>query len=137
MILNPANLSHAAMWSETQIAALELQLSVRAIEVREETDLTGSLSAVTASRADMLYVFHDPLLTGTDSARNRILNFAARNRVPTLSGMREFTEAGGLISYGASFTGLFRRASVFVDNRPEGVVKLNDLGVPDTEEVTG
>lgn len=60
--------------------------------------------------------------------RSWTLDFAAKNRLPTLSGMREFTEAGGLISYGASFTGLFRRASVFVDKILRGA-KPRDLPI--------
>lgn len=128
VILNPANPSHAAIWSETQIAARALQLTVHAVEIREEAHLTSALSAVIAWRAEALYVINDPLLMGTDSVRNRILGFAARNRLPTLSGMREFTEAGGLISYGASFTGLFRRAAVFVDKILRGT-KPGDLPI--------
>lgn len=128
VILNPANLSHAAIWSETQIAGRALQVTLNAVEIREEADLKGALSAVAAWRADALYVLHDPLLMGTDSVRNRILSFAARNRLPTLSGMREFTEAGGLISYGASFAGLFRRAAVFVDKILRGA-KPGDLPI--------
>jgi putative ABC transport system substrate-binding protein len=98
------------------------------LEVRGEADLERALSVVAAWRPDALYVLHDPVLTGTYQIRSRTLDFAAKNRLPTLSGMREFTEAGGLISYGASFTGLFRRASVFVDKILRGA-KPRDLPI--------
>jgi putative ABC transport system substrate-binding protein len=48
-------------------------------------------------------------------ARSRIVELAARYRLPTCYGRREFTDAGGLVSYGTSFVDLFRRAATFVD----------------------
>jgi putative ABC transport system substrate-binding protein len=60
--------------------------------------------------------------------RNRISEFAAMNRLPSLFGLREYVEAGGLIAYGADLGDLNRRAAVYVDKILKGV-KPSDLPV--------
>src|SRR5262249_12688100 len=62
-------------------------------------------------RADALYVASDPLL---NSNRVRINSLALGARVPTMHGLREYVEAGGLMSYGANTPDLFRRAAEYV-----------------------
>jgi putative ABC transport system substrate-binding protein len=67
----------------------------------------------------------DPL---TNSLHKRIVEFAAAERLPSLHGIREEVEAGGLISYGASLPDLFRRAAGYVDKILKGA-KPADLPV--------
>ena len=63
-------------------------------------------------RAEALYVCSDPLVT---TNRIRINTLALGARLPTMYSVREFVEAGGLMSYGPNFPDLFRRAADFVD----------------------
>jgi putative ABC transport system substrate-binding protein len=67
----------------------------------------------------------DPL---TNSLDRRIIEFAAAEQLPSLHGIAEEVEAGGLISYGASIPDLFRRAAGYVDNILKGA-KPADLPV--------
>ena len=52
--------------------------------------------------------------------RNQIAEFAAKNRLPAIYGLREYVEAGGLMSYGPNFPDLFRRAAGYVDKILKG-----------------
>jgi putative ABC transport system substrate-binding protein len=63
-------------------------------------------------RADALYVAADPLVL---TNRIRINTLALGTRLPTIFGLRENVEAGGLMSYGPNFSDLFRRAADYVD----------------------
>src|SRR5262249_2892883 len=63
-------------------------------------------------RAEALYVCTDPLVT-TNRIRINILAMSAR--LPTMHGLREYVEAGGLMSYGANFVDLYRRSGDYVD----------------------
>jgi putative tryptophan/tyrosine transport system substrate-binding protein len=58
----------------------------------------------------------------------RIVEFAAKNRLPAIYPSREFTEAGGLMSYGPTISDLFRRAAIYVDKILKGA-KPGDLPV--------
>jgi putative tryptophan/tyrosine transport system substrate-binding protein len=60
--------------------------------------------------------------------RSRIVEFAAAERLPTIHGVREFVKAGGLMSYGASISDLYRRAADYVDKVLKGA-KPADLPV--------
>jgi ABC-type uncharacterized transport system substrate-binding protein len=75
--------------------------------------------------ADALYVCVDPLLNAHRISINTLANVA---RLPTITGAREFVEAGSLMSYGANFPDLFRRAADYVDKILRGV-KPTDLPV--------
>ena len=63
-------------------------------------------------RADALYVCVDPLV---NTHRIRVNTLALAARLPTMHGLREYVEAGGLMSYGPNLPDLFRRAADFVD----------------------
>jgi putative ABC transport system substrate-binding protein len=96
---------------EAQAPARGLGLEVIILEIRQAEDIEPAIDAL-KGRADALYVVQDPLL---NTARARINTFALTARLPTMHGIREYVEAGGLMSYGANFTDLFRRAAEFVD----------------------
>jgi putative ABC transport system substrate-binding protein len=110
--------------SEVQAAARTLGFEVAAFEIRRAEDIALAFDAL-KGRADALYVFGDPLVVAN---RLRINIMALAARLPTIYNFRESVEAGGLMSYGASFPDLFRRAAGFVDKILRGV-KPADLPV--------
>jgi putative ABC transport system substrate-binding protein len=96
---------------EVQAIAGRLGLEVVTSEIRQAEDIVPAFEALNG-RADALYVCADPLVL---TSRIRINNLAQRAGLPTIYSFREFVESGGLISYGANFPDLFRRAADFVD----------------------
>jgi putative ABC transport system substrate-binding protein len=109
-----ANVGYAASvteMSEAQAAARSLGLEVVPIEVRRAEDVAPVLQGL-GRRADTLYVVFDPLVNAN---RTQITSLALADRLPVISGVREIADAGGLMSYGASFPALFRRAADYVD----------------------
>jgi putative ABC transport system substrate-binding protein len=94
-----------------EAAAGTLGLEVVIKEVRRPEDIAPAIEAA-KGRADALYVATDPLLN-TD--RIRIGALAIEARLPTMCGIREYVEAGGLASYGPHIPDLFRRAADYVD----------------------
>jgi putative ABC transport system substrate-binding protein len=62
------------------------------------------------------------------SPRSQIVLLASRNRLPVVYGLREFAEAGGLMSYGPNIADQFRRAAIYVDKILRGA-KPGDLPV--------
>jgi putative tryptophan/tyrosine transport system substrate-binding protein len=96
---------------EVQAAARTLGLEVITLEIRRGEDIVPAFEALNG-RADALYVCIDPLV---NTHRVRINTLALAARPPTSHGAREYVEAGGLMSYGANFPDLFRRAGDLVD----------------------
>ena len=84
---------------------------VAKLEIRRAEDIGPAIEALRGS-ADALYVCSEPL-ANTNRVRINILALAAR--LPTMHSAREYVEAGGLISYGPSYSDLFRRAADLVD----------------------
>ena len=97
--------------SEVQAAARTLGLEVAMAEVRRAEDIAPAFVAL-KGRVEALYVCNDPLMA---TNLNRINTFALAARLPTMYGIRERLESGGLMSYGPNITELFRRAAEFVD----------------------
>ena len=96
---------------EAQVAARTLGLEVASYEIRRGEDIVGAFEAL-KGRAEALYVCTDPLVF---THRVRITTLALGARLPTIYNFQEFVEAGGLMSYGANFPDLFRRAADYVD----------------------
>jgi putative ABC transport system substrate-binding protein len=110
--------------SEVQAAARALGLEVEPLKIQRAEDIAPAIAAL-KGRADALYVVSDPLLT-THRISINTLTLAAR--LPTMHGFREYVEAGGLMSYGANFPDLYRRAAEFVDKILRGA-KPGDIPV--------
>jgi putative ABC transport system substrate-binding protein len=96
---------------EVEAACQKLDLQVTALEIRRADDVAFAF-AVLKGRAEALYVCADPLSIAN---RVQISALALGARQPTMHGSRESVEAGGLMSYGASFSDQFRRAADLVD----------------------
>jgi putative tryptophan/tyrosine transport system substrate-binding protein len=105
--------SPAAMWEmdEVQTAARTLGLETATFEIRRTEDFAVAFETM-KSYAQGLYVATDPLMT---AHQVRINTLALSMRLPTMHGIRNYVEVGGLMSYGASFPALWRRAGDYVD----------------------
>jgi ABC-type uncharacterized transport system substrate-binding protein len=97
---------------EYETAGQALGLRVTFVEVRSRDDLGPAFAAMTRDRVDALLVPGDTFLF---TERQHVAELAREHRLPGIYSAREFTEAGGLMSYSARLTEQFRRAAVYVD----------------------
>jgi ABC-type uncharacterized transport system substrate-binding protein len=124
ILVNVGNPLSVLEMREAQAAASALDVEAVILEIRRAEDIAPAFET-SKGRADALYVASDPLL---NSNRVRINSLALGARLPTMHGLREYVEAGGLMSYGANFPDLFRRAAEYVDKILRGA-KPADLPV--------
>ena len=106
---NPISLGEA---NEAQAAAQALGLDVARSEFQQSEDIVAAFDTF-KSRVEALYVGISPLVFIN---RVRINTLAVAAHLPTMYSIREYVDAGGLISYGPNFADLFRRAAELVDN---------------------
>jgi ABC-type uncharacterized transport system substrate-binding protein len=125
VLWNPANLVETFGFKEMVAAAVVIGVEIQSIDVRTPDDYLAAFATVTASRADALYAFGNPI---NFKNRQLIADFALKSRLPSIFEERLFVESGGLMSYAPSFTDLFRRAATYVDKILKGA-KPADLPV--------
>jgi putative ABC transport system substrate-binding protein len=111
IMANVSNPASVLEMGEAQAAARKLGLEVTTSEIRRAEDITPAFEAL-RDRADALYLCADPLMM---TNRTRINILAVGARLPTMHGVREYVEAGGLIFYGPSVPDQFRRVADIVD----------------------
>jgi putative ABC transport system substrate-binding protein len=111
ILANAGNPVTASERGQVQEAARSLGLEIVTSDVRRPDDIAPAIEALNG-RVDALYIQTDPLM---NTSRVRISSLALGARLPTLSGIREYVEAGVLMSYGPNFPDLFRRAADYVD----------------------
>ena len=102
---------------EVNVAADALGVQVQYLELREPKDIETAFRAASKEHADAVLVLGSPVLL---SQRRQIADVAAKSRLPAIYPRPEFVEDGGLMSYGVSFTDLFRRAATYVDKILKG-----------------
>jgi putative ABC transport system substrate-binding protein len=98
-------------------AARNLGLAFQSVEVRGRNEFEGAFAAMVRERANGVVVATDPMFVGP---RSQVVLLAARSRIPAVYGLKEFAEAGGLMSYGPSIAHQFRRAATYVDKILKG-----------------
>jgi putative ABC transport system substrate-binding protein len=125
VLYEPGLLGPAHELKEVQAAARALGLTVRSWEVRDADGFEKVFAALNKERPDGLYVPGGPLVA---TNRKRIVDFAAKSRLPSVYNSREFAYAGGLMSYGADLADSYRRAATYVDKILKGA-KPADLPV--------
>jgi putative ABC transport system substrate-binding protein len=106
-------------------AARTLGIQLQFVEARGAADIDNAFSEITGARSDALTVLVSGMLLGE---RRRLVDIAAKNRLPVVYTFRELVDAGGLMSYGPSLADLFRRAASYVDKILKGT-KPADLPV--------
>ena len=119
------NRGSAAQVMGIQNAARALGFMLQSLELRDPNALEHAFAAMSRERAEALIVIPDPPLF---AHRTQIAALAAKSRLPTMYAMREYVEAGGLMSYGPSYPAMWRRAAAYVDKILKGA-KPGDLPV--------
>ena len=109
--------------AETTAGALGMRLLV--VEARSPDDFDRAFAEMTRTQVAGLIVLGTPVF---DAARRRLVELAARSRLPAIYSWRLYVEAGGLISYGPDLRDLARRAATYVDKILKGA-KPGDLPV--------
>ncbi len=117
--------SKVAEWKDMQEAAGTVGLALTSVEARSRDELEVALAAIGKDLPDALLTFTDGFTIGV---RQRIGSFVLASRLPMISEIREFAEAGGLATYGASRADLWRRSAAYVDKIARGA-KPGDLPV--------
>jgi putative ABC transport system substrate-binding protein len=125
VLWNPTDQGLVQGFKEIEIAAPTLGLEVQSLQVRSRSNFESAFKAAIAGQACALQVLGSGLVT---SYRNRIVEFATQNRLPTMFVDAEQVEAGGLMSYGPNALDLYRRAAAYVDKILKGA-KPGDLPV--------
>jgi putative ABC transport system substrate-binding protein len=105
-------------------AAQGLGLKLRYVEVRELPEIDAVFAAMSKERGGLIVPPQPFFFTHL----SRIVELAAKHRVPAIYGFRPFAEAGGLMSYGLSLPDVWRRAATYVDKILKGA-KPADLPV--------
>jgi ABC-type uncharacterized transport system substrate-binding protein len=125
VLTDPGTGGHGPQMRELEVAAPALGLQLRAVEVRAPNELESAFSAMTTWRAGAFIGLQQPTL---DRLRQRIVDLAAKNRLPAMYPNSEYVETGGLMSYAADIVAMFRRAATYVDKILKGT-KAADLPV--------
>jgi putative tryptophan/tyrosine transport system substrate-binding protein len=112
VLSNPADPPRVRDVAELKTAAAAMRIRVTTAEARGTGDFDAAFATMAAVSTQAFLVFSDPLF---NVAAGRIIDFAARHRLPAMYGAAFFVERGGLMSFGASFDELFRRAATYVD----------------------
>jgi len=125
VLWNPAYVGMRARFEQAQAAAPTVGLTVRSMEVRDSPELDVAFEAIIREHPEALLILVDPF---TRSQRSRIVELAAKQRLPTIYESSEFVDVGGLASYGPNIQDQFRRAATYVDKILRGA-KPADLPI--------
>jgi putative tryptophan/tyrosine transport system substrate-binding protein len=119
---NPGN---AQGLKETELAAKAFRVQLQYLDVRDPKDIEIAFREASREQADAVLVLGGPVVL---PQRTKVAELAVKNRLPAIYNRPEFVEAGGLVSYSASYTDMSRRAATYVDKILKGA-KPADLPV--------
>jgi putative tryptophan/tyrosine transport system substrate-binding protein len=125
VLWDPSIPPHLPALKDVEASGQALRIEVRPYPVRTSDELEIALAAIERERATAFLPFDGQV---TSVNRRRLVEFAARNRLPAIYGGRPYADVGGLMSYGPNLPDLFRRASTYVDKILKGA-KPGDLPV--------
>jgi ABC-type uncharacterized transport system substrate-binding protein len=117
ILYNPEDRNKTWEYKQSQEAADKLNLTLRAYEARSSIEIDQAFTRILDDHAQALVIFSDGL---TVAHQKKLADLALANKLPAIFGFREFTEMGGLVSYGSSLSGMWRRAASYVDRILKG-----------------
>jgi ABC-type uncharacterized transport system substrate-binding protein len=111
MLVSPsAGTSASLQLAEVRPAAHALGLQLLEVSANTEREIDTAFATLAARRVDALFVSSSPLF---ETRRDHLVTLANRYAVPAIYNWREYTAAGGLMSYGSSITDMYRQAGVY------------------------
>jgi len=116
------NIGSAGAISVLEAATESAKVALQNLGVTSATEIVDAFSAATRERAEAVFVVAGPLFY---AERSRIAELALKYRLPTMHGPSEYVDAGGLLSYAASYVDLFRHAAGYVDKILKGAKPAN------------
>ena len=122
---DPFNAGNVTWLEQMKAAATALRITVQPLKVHARNDFEPALAAIKSEHADALNVQGNAV---TNTYRIEIVNFAIKNRLPSMYGGGGSAEIGGLMSYGPDAVELYRRGATYVDKILKGA-KPGDLPV--------
>src|SRR5262245_32127578 len=125
VLRNPKNISSAASWKESQLAALGLKMQVQSLAVRSPGDFHNLSDTLVKERFQALNVVRDPLIR---AHMTLVIEFAMDSRLPAIYEDVDFVDRRGLMWYGTSHPDLYHHAATYVDKILKGA-KPADLPV--------
>ena len=125
VLWNPANPGNADCVAQIKAAAQPLGMQVRYLEVSNTNALGNAFANIAAEPPDALLICLDSV---TLERAKPLADFALKRRLPTMAPLKEFVQAGGLLSLGANFAAQRRRAASYVDRILKGA-KPADLPI--------
>ncbi len=125
VLWNPGSPYHKTLLKELDAAAPSLRLHLLPIAVQGPGEFDGAFSAMVKAQVNALFVADDPMFL---TSRTRLLELAAKSRLPTIFAHSGFATSGGLMSYGPNLSERFRLAATYVDKILKGA-KPADLPV--------
>jgi putative tryptophan/tyrosine transport system substrate-binding protein len=117
VLQNPENPTLLNYLKEMQVAAQVLGMKVQVFDARTPGEFDETFKAIVKARPGALRVMGDRLFLHN---RERIMDFATKQRLPTVPSHPELVDAGGLFSFGPSYSSMHRRAAYFVDRILKG-----------------
>jgi putative tryptophan/tyrosine transport system substrate-binding protein len=114
---NPDNPAHAANLRQIDTKARALAIELQIVTARNPNEFESAFAAATKARADALLLMPDALFHTYPS---KIVELAAKNRLPAMYDRSDFVEAGGLMSFAVNIADLSRRAANYVDRILKG-----------------
>jgi len=125
VLWDPQNAGSSAQWKESEIAAKELSLQIYSMEVSSADKYESAFKGASTAGSAALGVTLNPLAA---SNQKRVVELAAKNRLPAIYARDDFVNNGGLMSYGPSYAADGRDAARLVDKILKGA-KPADLPV--------
>ena len=125
LLVNPNNPQTEGVVRDVQEAARAKRVELPVLKAGVDSEIDAAFASLVQQRASALVVQADAFFT---SRRGKLVALAARKGVPAIYALREFSAAGGLISYGSSLTATYRQAGIYAGRILEGA-KPADLPV--------
>jgi putative ABC transport system substrate-binding protein len=110
LMVNPTNPNVEGVTKDVTAAALAIGVQIDVVRASSSSEIEVAFATLVRNRADALVVGADPFL---NSRRLQLATCATRHAIPAVSNIREFAEAGGLMSYGTSLTEVYLQLGVY------------------------